>query len=407
MKLTTKLIEARLRAGRKARLLDGAGLYLQVRSQTNAAWVLRYVSPTEKRVREMGLGPFTRVSLAEARAKAAEARARIWKGEDPISSKLLSLSKKQEPGTLNTFGQAAEKFFDAQAMSRWRNQQVRQQWLPMLRRHADRIWNVPVDQVDQQMMVMILQPVWGPHNVTAKRLMHRVAQVLDYSRIMGWRSAANPARFRGELEYALPKRPANVNVRHFPAVPLTELPYLMEILSKVPGTPALAARYAILTASRPSETFNAAWDEIDLTAALWRIAGGRYKTGKEHIVPLSTAAIAVLNQCPRFENNPFIFVSPLKKGSPLSNMAVFGLFKRLGIKATLHGTARSTFSDWAHDFTETPHEVIEECLGHTLGPVARAYRRGAAIEKRRVLLELWAERITGQETLSERRLAAE
>ena len=124
---------------------------------------------------------------------------------------------------------------------------------------------------------------------------------------------------------------------------------------------------------------------------LWRIPAQRYKTLREHIVPLSRAALDVLAECPRFEGNPFLFVSPVKAGAPLSNMACQVLFKRLGVKATLHGTARSTFSDWAHDFPEMPHEIIEECLGHSVGSaVSRAYRRGQAIEKRRALLEMWA-----------------
>ena len=244
-------------------------------------------------------------------------------------------------------------------------------------------------------MVMVLTPLWSAKHTTAKRIMHRVGQVLDFSRVMGWRMGANPARFRGELEYALPKRPANINTKHLAAVPLADLPALMVCLSGVPGIAALAARFCILTASRPGEVFGSSWAEID--GDVWRIPGSRYKTQREHLVPLSGAAKAVLAACPRLEGNPFVFASPMKPRAPISSMGCIALFKRLGINATLHGTARSTFSDWAHDFTEVPHEIIEECLGHNVGnAVHRAYRRGAAIEKRRALLELWAERCCTQ-----------
>jgi integrase len=296
-----------------------------------------------------------------------------------------------------SFGAACEAFWKAQ-QSRWRNNHVRSQWLPFMERHAARIWEVPVDQVDQRLMVIILTTLWGVKHVTAQRLLHRCGQVLDYSRVMGWRSGANPARFRGELEYALPKRPANVNVKHLAATPLSELPALMERLKGIESIAAMAARFTILTASRPGEAFKATWSEIDLKTKLWILSPERYKTGRGHIVPLSPAALAILDQCPCFEGNNFVFPSPFKRVAPISPMAVILLFQRYGIKTTLHGTARSTFSDWAHDFTETPSEIIEECLGHQVGnSVRRAYRRGAAIEKRRALLELWAKRLTGEQ----------
>ena len=341
MTLTAKKIESLLKVGKKCRTLDEKGLYLQLKSSTNASWILRYVSPTKHKTCELGLGPVSRISLAEARQKAAEARLQVSEGVDPITAKLTSIETRVAAvSSFVTFGQAAEQFFEAQ-QSRWRNKKVREGWLPHMRRHAARIWDVPVNQVDQQLTLMVVQPLWGPKHVTARQVMHRVGQVLDFSRVMGWRAGANPARFKGELEYVLPKRPANVNVRHHPSVPLSDLPALMERLATAPGTGALAARFCILTASRPGEVFGATWAEINRD--LWRIPAHRYKTGKEHIVPLSTAALRVLAEAPRLEGNPHIFVSPLKAGAPLCNMACIALFKRLGIGATVHGTARSTF----------------------------------------------------------------
>jgi integrase len=398
MKLTTKKIESLLKAGRKCRVLDGLGLHLQVRSNTNASWVLRYLSPLTGKTRELGLGSVSQVTLAVARQKAAESRLIVSRGQDPLNAATILRHNgragitESGPPSVMTFGQAATQFWNAQ-QGRWRNKRVREDWLDFMHRHAKRMWDVPVAAVDQQLMVMVLQPLWSAKHCTARRIMHRVGQVLDFSRVMGWRSGANPARFKGELEYALPKRPANVNVRHLGAVPLSELPALMERLATVPGTTACAARFCILTATRPGEVFGARWDEID--GNLWRIPAARYKTLREHSVPLSAAAIKVLEACPRFDGNPYCFVSPRLVGKPLSNMSVITLFKRMGVRATLHGTARSTFSDWAHNDTDVPHEIIEECLGHAVGSaVSRAYRRGQALDRRRVLLELWAKRLT-------------
>jgi integrase len=390
-KLTTKKIERLLKAGNKCRVLDGAGLHLQVRSNTNASWILRYVSPVTGKTRELGLGSVSSVGLAEARQKAAEARVMVGRGQDPIATKPSSEIAPGAQSSSITFGEAAATFWEAQ-QARWRNKRVREGWLGFMRRHTAKIWSAPIDQVDQVLMVKVLQPLWGLKHDTARRTLHRCGQVIDYSRVMGWRKGANPARFRGELEYALPNRPANVNVRHYSAVPLDQLPALMGRLATVPSSASLAARFCILTASRPGEVFGATWAEIE--GNLWRIPPKRYKTLREHVVPLSKAAMDVLASCPRFESNPYVFVSPRLNDRALSNMAVIALWKRMGIAATLHGTARSSFSDWAHDETDTAHEIIEECLGHAGSAVSRAYRRGQAIEKRRALLEAWGRRLT-------------
>ena len=168
----------------------------------------------------------------------------------------------------------------------------------------------------------------------------------------------------------------------------------MERLADTPGTAALAAQFCILTASRPGNLFNAMWEEINLETALWQIPATKYKTGKPHQVPLSNAAMKVLGECPRMEGNDHVFISPMKAGAALSAMSVIALFRRMGVAETLHGTARSTFSDWAHNETDTSHEVIEMALGHTQSGVVRAYWRKYPVDKIRVLLEAWAKRCT-------------
>jgi integrase len=298
----------------------------------------------------------------------------------------------EKPTFTPTFGRVAEEFWEDN-QARWRNARVRAQWLPFMARHCKAIWNTPISAIDNQAVLLVIRPLWNSRHYSARRCLHRIGQVVKYGKFMGWRSGENPAEYRGNLDNACP-RPANLNIRHHSALPFAQLPALMARLAALPGTTPLALRMAILTACRVGEVFGATWAEIDMDAQLWRIPATRYKTKKEHVVPLSAAAIAVLAACPRFEGNPYCFPSPTKAGAPLSSMAIIVLLKRMGLRTTAHGTARSTFSDWAHDFTDTSHEVIEECLGHQTGnAVSRAYRRGQALDKRRVLLELWADRI--------------
>jgi integrase len=266
-----------------------------------------------------------------------------------------------------------------------------------MRRHAAGIWGMPVSEVTHTAILSVVEPLWGSKRETARRLLHRSGQVLDFSRVKGWRTGETP-RMKGTFQYVLPKI-ANTNIRHHAALPLAELPAFMRRLEALPSTTALAFRFAILTASRVGEVYGATWSEIDLEAKVFRIPASRYKTQKEHVVPLSSSAMAVLSACPRFADNPYVFPSPNKARAPLSNMAIIVLLQRMGVKTTAHGTARSTFSDWAHDTTDFAHEVIEECLGHLTGNVvSRAYRRGAALDKRRALLELWGLTIAPQAT---------
>jgi integrase len=385
-KLTSKKIEALRRAGHQGRVLNGDGLMLQCRGkgkdgQGRASWLLRYT--VKGRVKELGLGSIKDVSLAQARQKAAAARLSINEGKDPIDAKRPQRSMVLIASP--TFGQAVNSFYNSN-LSRWRNSKVRNGWPRFMATHAALLWEQPVSNIDHHIMLQAIEPLWGPHLETAHKLMNRIAQVLDFSRVKGWRTGETP-RMKGTFEHVLPKA-ANINQHHHHALPLTELPPLMRLLEALPGVAALAFRFTILTASQVGEVFGATWAEIDIDAKIWRIPAIRYKTQKEHLVALSSHTMQVLASCPRFTDNPYVFPCPTKAGARLSNMAIITLLKRMGIKTTAHGTARSTFSDWAHDFVDVSHEVIEECLGHQTGnAVSRAYRRGQALEKRRALLE--------------------
>jgi integrase len=397
--LTVKKIESVLAKGQCRRHLDSMGLLLQVRGVGRASWVLRYVSPITHRTRELGLGAFGKVSLAEARAKAAEVRVQVSKGVDPIATMKKAaggfFAAPGAQGSSITFGIAAERFWNTQ-QSRWRNHKVRTEWLSHLKNHTGRIWQLPINQLDQQLMVMVLSPIWTAKHVTARRIMHRVGQVLDFSRVMGWRTnLANPARFRGELEYALPKI-ANNNVRHLSAVPLDELPALMERLASTPGTAALAARFCILTASRPGEAVNATWAEIDVGAKVWTIPAARYKTSKLHQVPLSSAAMKLLAECPRIDGNEHVFISPVRPTAPICGMGVMALWKRMSIPYTLHGSSRANFSSYCHNHTNHDHTIIELALGHSQSAIVRAYWRAAPLDKLRAVFEDWGNYCTTQ-----------
>jgi integrase len=405
-KLTNKKIEAFLRAGHQGRLLDGDGLLLQCQGKGHdgagrASWVLRYT--VKGQVRELGLGSWKNVKLAEARAAAAQARAAVFKGDDPIAAKHPAKAKQLASPT---FGAAAASYWEANR-PRWKNNKVRTQWIPFLARHCKAIWDQPINEIDKHAVLAVISPIWTSKHCFAKRCLHRIGQVIKYAKFMGWRSGDNPAEYRDNLSHGCP-RPANLNTRHHPALPLAQLPEFMAQLMALPGTAALAARFAILTCSRVSEAFLATWDEIDLEAQVFKIPAPRYKTGKEHVVPLSTQAMQVLSRCPRFDGNPYVFPSPSKPGAPLSNMAGIVLLKRMGVQTTLHGTARSTFADWAADCTNFDFEVREGCLGHVVGTaVTRAYRRGDALMKRRALLTLWGQTIAPQEVVVPFKAAAE
>jgi integrase len=296
------------------------------------------------RVRELGLGSIKSVGLAQARQKAAAARFSMAEGGDPIAAKRSQRSLAPSAAHTVTFEAVAEQFWQAH-QSRWQNQKVRMQWLPFMARHCKAIWNQPIAQLTHHQVLALIEPLWVIKHTSAKRTAQRIGQICDYAKVKGLRDGDDPARFKGLLQYALP--PHNDNTRHHHATPISDLPALMERLATLPDTAALAFRLAILTACRVGEVFGATWAEIDLGAQLWTIPAARYKTSKTHQVPLSSAALEVLASTPRMDNNPYVFVSPTKAGAPLSNMAIIVLLKRMGLKTTAHGTARSTFSDWA------------------------------------------------------------
>jgi integrase len=344
------------------------------------------------KTREMGLGAFEQVGLAQARVKAAEARVLVSKGIDPVEAK--KPARATGPG-VPTFGEAASNFFENNR-SRYRNAKVRNDWMKMMHRHCTKIWDMPVDAIGTEEVLSVIQPLWQPHNVTSRRVMHRISQVVRFSHVKKWRTTLdNPAEYGGLLEFVLPNN-INQPVRHHPAIELSALPDLMRRLAETPGTAALVAQFCILTASRPGEVFGMTWSEVDFTAKTWIIDGSRYKTGIAFTRPLSSAALAVLARCATVEGNPFCFISPIRPRAAISDMAVSALFKRMGVITTLHGTSRSLWSEFFHNHTDHDHMLIELALGHSQSATVKAYWRTSPLAKLRVMFEEWAEFCAGR-----------
>jgi len=255
---------------------------------------------------------------------------------------------------------------------------------------------LPVQAIDVSLVMKAIEPIWKTKTETASRVRQRIESVLDWAAVRGYRQGENPARWRGHLERALPARAKIQKVKHHAALPFADLPGFMSELRAMNGDSARALEFAILTATRTNETLKAHWSEIDLKAKVWSIPGQRMKAGREHRVPLSAAAIAVLqtmrNSHPKSE---WVFPSASTRAdrdSTLSSMALLMTLRRMKrTDLTAHGF-RSTFRDWAGEMTNFPREVAEQALAHTLKNKAEAaYRRGDALEKRRRLMDAWGD----------------
>lgn len=384
---------------------DGGGLWLVVAPTGARKWVLR-VTIAGKR-REMGLGALPDVGLKAAREKATLARLQAAQGVDPIRA------RQQVKARTPTFTEAAAALIRAKRRE-WRNSKHARQWAATLKRYVrPSIGHLPVDSVSTEDVLAILKPVWHTRTETAKRVQGRVERVLDFASARGWRDASNPARWRGHLDALLAsprkvKRAANNGAaRHHPAMPYTDVACFMRELAERDSISALALRWLILTATRTSETLQATWQEIGAEAAVWAIPAHRTKNKREHRIPLSAPALAVLEHLPRVTGCPYLFPGA-RSGRPLSNMALLQLMRGMGYGVNgergsyvPHGF-RSTFRDWAGDESSAPNHVCEMALGHTVGDQTEAaYRRSDLFNKRRQLMDAWADWCTPTYSASE------
>jgi integrase len=374
---------------RKGMYHDGGGLYLQVGARGAKSWIYRFM--LDGRPREMGLGPVNVISLAAARKRAAECRRMRLDGIDPIEARqALRDQKKLEAAKSMTFDACAAAYIEAHRGS-WRNQKHRDQWRNTLNSYASPFFGaLPVQAVDVGLVMKVLEPIWQTKPETASRLRGRIEAVLDWAKVRGYRRDENPARWRSHLDKLLPARAKIQKVEHHPALPYDEIGEFTTLLQGAEGIAARALEFLILTAARTGEIIGAQWEEVDLEDKIWVVSAARMKAGREHRVPLSGAAVVILEQMKGIRQGDFVFPGG-KKAKPLSNMAMLSTLKRLGRNdLSAHGF-RSTFRDWAAERTNFPREVVEMALAHTIeSKVEAAYRRGDLFQKRRQLMEAWA-----------------
>lgn len=384
---------------------DGDGLYLQVTRSGDLrdgdpspgtvarSWIFRY--KFQKRSREMGLGSARLVSLAEARLCAARCRQLLADGKDPVAVRREERSvARAAEARRTTFDECATAYIAAHRDG-WRNTKHGDQWENSLRLYASPvIGKLPVAEVSLTEVMRILDPIWRGKTETASRLRGRIEAVLDWSTVRGYRSGENPARWRGHLDHLLPAPGKVAKVAHYAAVPFTEIAEFMARLRAQSGLGALALEFAILTAARSGEVRGATWTEFDLDNRVWTVPAARMKAAREHRVPLSDAALAVLKQVEPHHHAQTpadqSLVFPSNKGQALSDMTLSAVLRRMKVDAVPHGF-RSTFRDWCAERTNFPREVAEMALAHAIGDkVEAAYRRGDLFDKRTALMNAWA-----------------
>ncbi len=369
---------------------DGGGLYLQVTPAGGRTWIFRYRSPITRKLRDMGLGPLHVVGLPEARTKAAAQRSAILSGIDPIDARdQETRSKALEAAKAVTFDQCATSYIESHKPG-WRNEKHADQWTNTIATYCGPIiGNLPVQDVDTGLMLKILEPIWAVKPETASRLRGRVENILDWARARGYRSAENPARWKGHLNQLLPSLAKKDRVVHHQAMPFAEVGELVCKLHNMATVAARCLEFTILTAARTNEVIKAVPEEFDLVNATWTIPASRMKAKREHRVPLSPRAVEIVREM-LARNGIYVFPGA-QPGKPLSNMTMLYVLERMHIDVTVHGF-RSSFRDWAAERTAFSHEVCEMALAHTISNAAEAaYRRGDLFEKRRKLMDSWAE----------------
>jgi integrase len=386
-KLTARRINKIVSKGEPGRFGDGQGLYLQISQYGTAAWLLRYI--TAGRERQMGLGSLLDVPLALARQRAREHRNELWSGVDPIdrrreqrASQLLARARRI------TFEAAAEQFIAAHE-SGWKSAIHRQQWRSSLTRYAfPVIGKLAVADIDTALVLRTIEPIWNSKRETATRVRGRIEAVLDWATVRGFRTGDNPAAWSGRLEHLLPSN--GQKVKHHSAMPYSAIPRFLAGLRVREGVSARALEVLVLTATRTGELINATWDEINLAERVWVVPANRMKGGAEYKVPLSDRVVDILESLPREASNDFVFIGA-RAGKPLSNMALLELMRDAAPDYVPHGF-RSSFRDWCSERTSFPHEVAEAALAHKVpSAVVRAYQRTDFLDRRRQLMDRWAE----------------
>ena len=382
MALSATRVKALKEPGRYS---DGGGLHLYISKAGRKSWVLRIT--IDGRRRDIGLGGYPFVSLAKARDKAVNHRAAIADGRDPLADKRVRATP--------SFREAACAVHEANK-PRWRNAKHSASWMQTLERHAmPTLGSMPVDRIDRGDVLRVLTPIWTTRPETARRIRQRMRTVFRWAMAHGFMES-NPA---GEvIDGALPPMP-KVKA-HFRSLPYQEVGSALEVVeaSRASMPTKLCFRFLVLAAARSGEARDTTWDEIDLQGRVWRIPSERMKAGMEHRVPLSGQALDLLGEASALrDESGLVFPSPLKPGSPMSDMTLTKVLRSTGLaeRTTVHGL-RSSFKNWTLEQTDAPWAVSEAALAHVLGnSTEQAYARSDLFERRRALMQRWADYLTG------------
>jgi len=387
------------------------GLYLYVMNGTRC-WIFRWAAGTRidrhgktvSRRRDMGLGGYPEVSLAEARETARGLRKQIRDGIDPLTQRQQGVeAARRQQSKAKTFRECAEVVI-ANKGRELKNPKDIFHWASSVETYAyPVIGDMIVGDITKADIVTVLEPIWESKNPTASLLRCRIENVLDYAKAMEYREGENPAAWKGVLQPILGR--VKREKKPQPSLPYPEIGAFMAELRKRDESSARALEFLILTATRTRETVEATWDEFDLQAKIWSIPAKRMKADKAHRVPLSDSALRILQQLPRIEDSPYVFPAPMSE--KLTDVSFYNLIRRIHESVlkedgkgfidpkqnrivTTHGF-RSTFRDWAAEQTNYPREVCEQALAHKLpDEVEAAYLRTDYLEKRACLMEEWA-----------------
>lgn len=379
-KLSARTVTTLTKPGRHG---DGDGLYLVIDASGARRWL--FLFRWQGKLKEMGLGGVSTVSLAEAREKAAAARKQVKDGINPIEARRAAEAEGEKR---QTFGAFADDMLKS-ILPGFKNVRHQAQWKRALEHYAKPIRDKWLDDIGTDDILRVIQPIWQTKQETASRVRGRIERVLDAARAKGKRTGENPARWRGHLRELLSQR-RKLSRGHHASMPYADVPNFIVALRERDATAAKALEFLILTASRSNETLGAEWAEIDIAHKVWTVPAKRMKSGKLHRIPLSARAIALLEDLKAARVNDYVFPGQRDK-RPLSGMALQMLMRRMEVDDfTPHGF-RSSFRDWAGESTSFAREVAEAALAHTVGDEAeQAYRRGDALEKRRKLMDAWA-----------------
>jgi integrase len=369
---------------------DGGGLHLQITPAGTASWVYRY--QLHNRSREMGLGGFAAVTLADARAKAAEAARLKAAGIDPLGQKQHARKTAQREAERRlSFAAAAENYIALREPG-WSKSNA-EAWRSSVRRYAAALGRLDVSEIDTSHVLNVLEPVWTKKNTTAMHLRSRIENVLDWAKSKGHRAGENPARFTGHLENLLPK--VQEKTANRPALDYREIHTFMEALRAEAGDVARALEFIVLTGARSSEATGTCWREIDIDQRVWRVPASRMKAKKDHWVPLSDQALALLHALPG-EHAPDSPLFNSAKGKQVSDVVLSALLRKLGYplgSVTTHGF-RSTLRTWLSERTQASPDVAEACIAHDKRPATQvAYERTRHYEARIALMTTWADYI--------------